>query len=430
MKAKDKKPGRIKSAILNWLGFGLESADHWREWYGRESSSGVVVTTDKAMTLSAVWACTRLLAQTISTLPIGVYKRQSDGSRIAAEKFPIARLISQRPSADTTAVTFWESIVVHAILHGNGFAEKKRIGNRIVALELLDSSRVTWRKLHSGQYEFQCTDDKGKVRVIPEADIFHVPGFTMHGRFGMSVIKYGAEAFGSALAANTAASSVFKNGLQSRVFFKMDRTVQPKQREEFRESMKEISGALNAGRSPLLESGMDVGTLGFSPDDAQLLETRVFSIEEVCRWFGVPPSMIGCTDKASSWASSSEQLNLWFLQYGLRPWLKRIEQAIWAQLMSPVDQLRYYAEFNVEGLLRADTQSRAAFYASALQNGWMCRNDVCRLENLPPIEGGDIYTVQSNLVPLDQLGAGSESNAVRAALLHWLKEPTNETQTS
>lgn len=429
MKTKDQKPGRIKSAILNWLGFGLDSADHWTQWYGRESSSGVVVTTDKALTLSAVWACTRLVSQTIATLPIGLYERKADGSRAPAD-VPAAQLIRLKPNTDTTAVAFWESIIVHAALHGNGFAEKKRLGGRLVSLELLDSSRLTWRKLDSGRYEFQYTDDNGKVRVIPEADIFHVPGFTMHGRFGMSVIKYGAEAFGSALAGNQAANSTFKNGLHPTTYFKIDRVVDKSQREQFRENVKALSGALNAGKTPLLEAGMEVGTVGINPDDAQLLESRVFSIEEVCRWFGVPPSMIGCTDKASSWASSSEQLNLWFLQYGLRPWLKRIEQAIWLQLLTPAEQLRYYAEFNVEGLLRADTQSRTNFYSTALQNGWMNRNEVRRLENLPVIDGGEIFTAQSNLLPLDQLGAGIDSPAAKAALLHWLKEPTNETEAS
>lgn len=427
MKTKDKKPGRIKGAVLNWLGFGLDSVGHWTQWYGRESSSGVVVTSDKALTLSAVWACTRLVSQTVATLPIGVYERLEDGSRVPADRLPVTGLIRHRPNSDTTAVTFWESILVHAALHGNGFAEKKRIAGRLVSLELLDSSRLVWRKLQSGAYEFQYTDDLGKVRLIPEGDVFHIPGFTMSGRFGMSVIKYGSEVFGSALAGNQAASSTFKNGLHPTTYFKMDRVVDKSQRDAFRENMKSISGALNAGKSPLLEAGMDVGTVGINPDDAQLLESRVFSIEEVCRWFGVPPSMIGSTDKASSWASSSEQLNLWFLQYGLRPWLKRIEQAIWSQLLTPAEQLRYYAEFNVEGLLRADTTSRTAFYSTALQNGWMSRNEVRRLENLPPVDGGDIYTAQSNLLPLDQLGAGSDSNAARSALLHWLKEPSNET---
>jgi len=426
MKTKTNKPGRIKSAVLNWLGFGLGDTEHWTQWYGRESATGVVVTSDKALTLSSVWACARLVSQTISTLPIGIYERQQDGSRVNAQ-IPASTIVRARPNADTTAVTFWESIVAHALLNGNGFAEKKRVGGRLVALELLESTRLTWRKLESGAYEFQYVDDKGRIRKLADTDVFHIPGFTMSGRFGMSVIKYGAEVFGSALAGNQAANATFKNGLHPTTYFKMDRVVDKEQRKDFRDNLKEISGALNAGKSPLLEAGMEVGTIGINPDDAQLLESRVFSIEEVCRWFGVPPSMIGSTDKASSWASSSEQLNLWFLQYGLRPWLKRIEQAIWAQLLSPVEQTRYYAEFSVEGLLRADTTARTSLYSTALQNGWMSRNEVRRLENLPPIEGGDIYTAQTNLLPLSQLGAGTESNAVRSALLHWLKEPTNET---
>lgn len=420
MKDKAKKPGRLKSAVIGWLGLG--DMGQWAAWHGRESHTGVTVTSEKALSLSAVWACTRLVSQTIATLPIGLYERKPDGSRKLADNLSIARLIHSKPSADMMAVTFWESIIGVALLNGNGFAEKKRIGGRIVALELLIIERLSWRLLESGAYRYTYTDDNGKQRTLEEDDVFHVPGFTLYGRFGMSVIKYGTEVMGSALAANQAASSTFKNGLMPTTYFKMEGTVKKEQRTEFRESMKEVSGALNAGKSPLLEGGMDVGMVGINPADAQLLESRVFSIEEVCRWFGVPPSMIGATDKASSWASSSESLNLWFLQYGLRPWLKRVEQAIWDQLLTPVEQTKYYAEFSVEGLLRADTAARTSFYSTALQNGWMSRNEVRILENLPPVNGGEIYTAQSNLLPLDKLGGGTESQTVRAALMHWLKE--------
>lgn len=420
MKDKAKKPGRLKSAIVGWLGLG--SMTQWADFHGRESKAGITVTSEKALTLASVWACTRLVSQTIATLPIGLYERNADGSRKLADSMAIARLIHSKPNADMTAVTFWESIIGAALLHGNGFGEKRRIGTRIVAIDLLITERLSWRRLESGAFLFTYTDDSGKKRDITEDNIFHIPGFTLHGRFGMSVIRYGTEVIGSALAANEAASSTFKNGLMPTTFFKMEHTVKREQRAEFKESMKEISGSLNAGKSPLLEGGMDVGQVGINPADAQLLESRVFSIEEVCRWFGVPPSMIGATDKASSWASSSESLNLWFLQYGLRPWLKRIEQAIWDQLLSPVEQMKYYAEFSVEGLLRADTAARTSFYSTALQNGWMSRNEVRILENLPPVNGGEIYTAQSNLLPLEKLGGGTESQAVRAALMHWLKE--------
>lgn len=425
MKTRATKPGRIKSALLNWLGFGLTDTEHWAQWFGRESAAGVTVTADKALTLSAVWSCTRLVAQTIATLPLGMYERQADGSRLAvsATQLPVTRLVQAKPNADMTAVMFWEAIIGNALLQGNGFAEKKRIGSRIVSLELLCSERLCWRRLPDGAYQFTYTDFDGKQRIIPEDDIFHVPGFTLSGRFGLSVVKYGAEVFGSALAGNNAANATMKNGLMPTVAFQIERVLTKEQRADFRTSVEAISGALNAGKSPVLEGGMTANMIGINPSDAQLLESRVFSIEEVCRWFGVPPSMIGATDKASSWASSSEQLNLWFLQYGLRPWLKRIEQAIWDGLLTPVEQQRFYAEFAVEGLLRADTAARTSFYSTALQNGWMSRNEVRRLENLPAVTGGEIYTAQSNLLPLDQLGStGTESQTVRAALMHWLKE--------
>ena len=151
-------------------------------------------------------------------------------------------------------------------------------------------------------------------------------------------------------------NSTFKNGLLPTTYFSLERVLRPEQREEFREGLQGLSGSLNAGKAPLLEGGMKAETIGINPVDAQLLESRNFSVEEVCRWFGVPPSMVGGGDKASSWASSSESLNLWFLQYGLRPILKRIEMAIWDQLITPAEQVQLYAEFSVEGLLRDKTR--------------------------------------------------------------------------
>jgi len=422
MKSKAQRPGRIKSAVLNWLGFGLGDGENWADWYGVTSSSGEVVSADKVLGLSAVWACTRLVSQTIATLPLGMYERKADGSRVEADSLSVARLIHTKPNADMTAVVFWEAFVANILLQGNGFAEKRRSGDRVVALELMPTDKVSWRRLQSGAYEYTYTTSTGKRRVLQEDDVFHVPGFTRDGRFGMSVIKYGAEVFGAGLAANSVANSTFKNGLMQAVFFKMEKTLKPDQRKEFRENLKEVSGALNAGKSPLLEGGMTAETLGINPRDAQLLESRAYSVEEICRWFGVPPVMVGASDKSSSWASSSEQINLWFLKYGLTPLLKRIEQSIYDRLLTPIEQRRYYAEFTVEGLLRGDTTARKEFYASALQNGYLNRTTVARLENFPDVPGGDVYTVQSNLIPLDKLGSGDQSQVVKAALRHWLGE--------
>lgn len=422
MNNKQRKPSRIKSAVQRWLGL---STDQWANHFGSNSDTGITVSAEKMMKLSTVWACTRLVSQTVATLPLNIYEQKPDGSRERVDS-DLADLLKKQPNADMTAVLFWESLIANALLSGNGFAKKYFIGERLVALEPLVTDRLTWGKNPDGVYWYRYINDDGTIDNITEPEIFHLPGYTVTGKFGLSVIKFGAEVFGSALASEKAANSTFKNGLMPVTGFKYDKIVKPEQRAQFRQSLKEVTGALNAGKSPLIEAGMEPVQIGINPRDAQLLESRNFSAEEICRWFGVPGRMVGVKDEASSWASSSEQINLWFLQYGLRPWLKRAEECIWSQLMSPAEKARSYAEFSVEGLLRADTTARKDFYSSALQNGWLNRNTVAKLENMPMIPGGDIYTVQSNLVPLDQLGQANQSETIKAALKHWLKEDSDE----
>lgn len=385
-------------------------------------AGGDPITADIAQTLSAVWRCTRLISETIAGLPLGVYQKQEDGARRLRDDLDISTILTQRPNDDQTAFNFLECIIAQAVLNGNGFGRKLMVEDRLVGVELLTAPRVSWR-LVGRSYEFRFTRLDGTTITIPESQIFHIPGVSMHGKFGMSTIEYGSRVFGGALAANQTALRTFRNGLHSSHFFKIDRVLTKAQRDEFEKNTKaRISGALNAGNAPLLEGGMDVGNFALAPDVMQLLQSRAFSVEEVCRWFGVPPSMIGAGDKASSWASSSESLNLWFLQYTLTPWLRRVEQAIRRDLFSDSERRRMYPEFQVEGLLRANTAGRSQLYASALQNGWMSRNEVRKLENLPPMDGGDQFTVQSNLVPIDQLGdeAGTPAAALEDSMKRFL----------
>jgi HK97 family phage portal protein len=186
--------------------------------------------------------------------------------------------------------------------------------------------------------------------------------------------------------------------------FKFPQLLKDNQREQAREAIAVISGALNSGKPAIFEAGMDSMRIGIDPKDAQLLESRAFGVEEICRWFRVPPFMVGHSEKSTSWGTGIEQQQIGFLQFTLRPWLTRIEQGINTMLLTPAEQGRYYAEFNVDALLRGDSAARREMYASATQNGWMSRNEVRAKENMPPIDGGDTYTVQSNLIPIDQLG--------------------------
>lgn len=403
-----KKPtGKIKAALLDWLGIpvGLTDGAFWSQTV--TNAAGQTVNEQTILKLTAVWACGRLISQTISTLPLGLFEKTITG-RAAAKNHSLYTIIHDRPNAHSTAAMFWESFILSMLFHGNGFAEKLKLGNRLVGLKFLNPNFLSITEDLNGNYLYAYTE-KGKRRVIAEENIFHVPHFTMGGRWGLSAIRYGASTFGSALAADTAANSTFEKGLAPTVAFKLDKVIQKEQREDFRKAMKSISGAINAGESPVLEGGMDAITIGINPKDAQLLESRVFSGEDVCRWFGLDPSMVGYGGKVSNWGTGLEQKNLSLLNYCLRPIMIKIEQGILKDLILPNEQPRLYAEFNIEGLLRGDSAARKEFYASALQNGWMNRNQVAAMENQPSLEGGDIYTVQSNLIPIDQLGKGVPS---------------------
>ncbi|HDW3275916.1 TPA: phage portal protein [Enterobacter asburiae] len=398
---KNKRPGRMKSALLNWLGvpISLTTGTFWEEWFGT-SSSGKVVTADKAIQLSAVWACVRLLSESISTLPLKIYVRQPDGSRKAATDHPAYSILCRRPNSEMTPSRFMLMVVASICLRGNAFIEKKFIANRLVSLVPLLPQNMVVKRLTTGALEYKYTEN-GNERVIPVKNIMHIRGFGLDGVCGMMPMKTGRDVIGSAMAVEESAAKIFEQGLQSSGFLTAEQALNEEQRERLREYMAKFTGSKNAGKIMVLEGGLKYQGVTMNPEDAQMLESRSFSIEEICRWFRVPPFMVGHTTKQSSWASSLEGMNLQFLTHTLRPLLVNIEQEIGRCLLDSDDEV--FAEFSVEGLLRADSAGRAAYYTSALQNGWMSRNDVRRLENMPPIEGGDIYTVQLNLTQLKNL---------------------------
>ncbi|HDR2475058.1 TPA: phage portal protein [Enterobacter soli] len=413
---KNKRPGRVKSALLNWLGvpISLTTGTFWEEWFGT-SSSGKVVTADKAIQLSAVWACVRLLSESISTLPLKIYVRQPDGSRKAATDHPAYSILCRRPNSEMTPSRFMLMVVASICLRGNAFIEKKFIANRLVSLVPLLPQNMVVKRLITGALEYKYTEN-GNERVIPVKNIMHIRGFGLDGVCGMMPMKTGRDVIGSAMSVEESAAKIFEQGLQSSGFLSSDNALNDEQRERLRSYMAAFTGSKNAGKIMVLEGGLKYQGVTMNPENAQMLESRAFSIEEICRWFRVPPFMVGHTTKQSSWASSLEGMNLQFLTHTLRPLLVNIEQEIGRCLLDSDDEV--FAEFSVEGLLRADSAGRAAYYTSALQNGWMSRNDVRRLENMPPIEGGDIYTVQLNLTQLKNLE--SSNPAVQALALREL----------
>ncbi|MFV5212704.1 phage portal protein [Azonexus caeni] len=425
MTTQTKQPGRIKAAILDWLGVpvGLTDPEFWRELSVSSSASGQSVTADSMLSLSAVWACARLISETIATLPLSMYERTASGKRIATQH-PLHVLLHDMPNADTTAAVHWEATVAAMLLRGNARAEKLMIGNRLVGLQFLNPSRLSITRGADGKSEYRYTESNGRQRIIPADRIWNIPGFSLDGKSGVSVIAYGANVFGAALSAEQAASGTFARGLMPTTWFKYPKTLKDNQRTEAREFIEtRLSGAINAGKPAILEAEMEVGTIGIDPADAQLLESRAFSVEEICRWFRVPPFMVGHSEKSTSWGTGIEQQMIGFLAFTLGPWLRRIEQSISKDLLSPVDRQRYYPKFAIEGLLRADSAGRAAFYSAMVNNGILTRDEVRELEDREPMGGNaSVLTVQTALAPLDTLGNSTADQQARAAISAWLAE--------
>lgn len=375
---------------------------------GDSTPSGTAVTAEKALKLSAVWACVRLRAETISTLPL--HLRDGDGN--IASDHPLYAILHDCPNADMSAVEFWQAMTVSQDLWGNAYARifHNSVGN-VIALEPMDSESMTVARLENGALQYRYCKG-GKTTKYDEAEILHFKGFSLDGLLGLSPIRYAADTLGGQMDANSSAAREFKNGLKAGGFLKTgERVLTEKQRADLKAGLFEFSQPENAGKMMVLEAGMDVAgsSVRINPADAQLLESRYFGIEEICRAFSTPPPLIGHTNKASSWASSMESINMGFLTYAVNPMLVRYEQTITRKLLKPAERSLYRPKFSVEGLLRADSAARAAFYNQMLQNGVMSRNEVRRLENLPPVDGGDVLTVQVNMTTLDKVGSNNEN---------------------
>jgi HK97 family phage portal protein len=391
-----------------WRVFGLPTdagdgfdynRDHWL-WL----ASGRVVSERAMLSLSTVWSCVRLLSQTLATLPLGMYRRQGDGDRVAANDHPLYAILHNQPNAEMTATDFWQVLGALLFLRGNAVSEIDRIGDRVVGLTPLPC--VTWQRQPSGRYLYTVTTN-GRSRQLDESQVWHIPAFTLDGRNGLSPIFYGANVFGSARAIDLASSNLFRGGMKASGFVTMPQNVwlTESQRNTFKGELNSFTTNQKAGKSFLLEGGADYHQLTMNPDDAQMLETRSFSVEEICRWFGVPPTLIGHGDKTSNWGTGLEQQNQSFLTYSLSPWLKKYESSIWTHLISPADKPTLFAEFAVEGLLRADSKARSEFYSAMTQNGIMTRDEARSKENLPQMGGNaEVLTVQAALLPLDAIG--------------------------
>lgn len=405
--------------------------DIWQRWFGKVPVTAgdrtaynvgpVFLDAPSAMSQTAVWACVTLICDIFSTLPINFFERKGD-ERLPAVDHPLYRVLRRQPNVEQTAAQFWSAFAASMLLRGVGNAEKLMSGGRVIGLDFLNPDWLQCRKVN-GVVEYWYTEN-GVRRRIPRDRLLRVVAFTLDGYTPCSAIKFGARAFAAGAAAEVAAMSTFERGLHKTTYFKYPTQLKREQRDDARRAIEEISGAVNSGRAVILEAGMEAGEIGISPEDAQLLESRAFSVEEQCSWFRVPPFMIGRASKGqTNWGTGLEQQFIGWSVTCISPLVRKVEQGIEKDCLRPDERERFFAEWALEGLMRGDSAARSAFYASALQNGYMNRKTAATKENLPVPPGGDLYTVQSNLIPLESLGkTPAPAVSARTALLEWLNE--------
>jgi HK97 family phage portal protein len=393
--------------IMPWRAGSTEHADNFvRNQVTVADVNDLLVGRGKnALGLSATWACVNLLAGTIASLPLMVY-RDVSGVRQVARDHPLYWLLHDSPNYDQTAVDFWELMAAGIELQGNAYAEISRRGDGfITSLVPIRPDTVKVRRLPTGSLEYRWSIE-GRETVRPDKQVLHIRGPLGDAVSGVSTLTACRPAFDAAMAADGAAETIFANGIRtSGIFSTADGvTLTKEQRQEFDEYLREkYIGARNQGRPLLLDRGMKFTAMDLTPEDAQMIETRGYGVEEICRIFGVPPHMVGHTANSTSWGTGLEQQTLGFVKFSLRRRLKRIEQALEKQLLAKVERdAGVTIEFNLEGLLRGDSQGRASFYQTMTQLGAMTINEVRALENLPPVEGGEVPRMQMQNVPIGQ----------------------------
>ncbi len=377
------------------------------------STAGKAVTERSAMQMTAVYSCVRILSEAIAGLPLHLYHNMEDGGKEKALDHPLYILLHDEPNPEMSSFVFRETLMTHLLLWGNAYAQIIRNGKgEIVALYPLMPNRMTVDRDGNGQlyYSYQMsssdapTMSSGTV-ILKPSDVLHIPGLGFDGLVGYSPIAMAKNAIGLAIATEEYGARFFANGATPGGILEYPGVI--KDPDKVRESWNRgFSGSQNAGKVAILEQGMKYTPITIAPDQAQFLETRKFQINEIARIFRVPPHMVGDLEKSSF--SNIEQQSLEFVKYTLDPWVIRWEQSIQRTLLTPDEKTSYFVKFNLEGLLRGDYQSRMSGYATARQNGWMSANDIRELENLdriPAEDGGDLYLVNGNMVPLEQAGA-------------------------
>jgi HK97 family phage portal protein len=395
-------------------------------WYnpttGLNGGGGMRVSPETALTLSAFWCAVTNKACDFASVPALFYERLERG-RERATDHRLYRVLRWQPNRFQTAFEYFEMLSAHLDLRGNFYAEiVEDRGGQIAELIPRHPDRVTPEMLPNGRRQYVWRQPHGEPRIIPQERMHHICGLSSDGLKGLSVIEYGARSLGIAMAADTFSGNFFQYGAAPAFYVKHPQTLGPKATRTLQQSISSyVSGLKNHHGVLVLEEGMDAGTLGIKPQEAQLLEARVFGIEEIARWTDMPLHRLKVNKAGAVSYASVEMFDIEYVMHTLRPRAVRVEQAIWRDLLSDREQLTHYPEFLLEALLRGDSAARAAFYKSGIESQWLTPNEVRERENLNPVPWGDkpVETKPSRAEgdPRDPKGRPRSDADVRARLI-------------
>jgi HK97 family phage portal protein len=382
-------------------------------FYMGGSSAGKNVNERSAMQMTAVYSCVRILAEAVAGLPLHLYRYKEDGGKERAIDNNLYHLLHDEPNKEMSSFIFRETLMTHLLLWGNAYAQIIRNGKgEVVALYPLMPNKMQVDRDENGELYYiytRCSDEAktmdGVTVYLTPRDVLHIPGLGFDGLVGYSPIAMAKNAIGLAIATEEYGAKFFANGAAPSGVLEHPGTIKDPSR--LRENWNStFGGSANSGKVAVLEEGMKYTPISISPEQAQFLETRKFQIDEIARIFRVPPHMVGDLEKSSF--SNIEQQSLEFVKYTLDPWVIRWEQSLSRALLNEDEKRKYFFKFNLEGLLRGDYESRMSGYAVARQNGWMSANDIRELENMdkiPAEDGGDLYLINGNMLPLNKAGA-------------------------
>lgn len=368
------------------------------------------MSPDIALQISTVYACARLLAGTVSSLPLMVFKEDSRGNRKVDRGSQLWTILHDQPNAVMTASDFWQAMILQWALRGNAYAQIMRdsVGDVISLWPLSSDQMRVFSDKETGRLVYQYVRDSQTYDLTPD-QVLHIKDIGT-GILGFSKLEFMGSSVQEAMATQKYTMQNAQNFGRPSGILTVDHILDRKKGQADAVSRALGSFKSESGKLIVLEADMKFQQVALTPEQSQLLESRKYGVEEICRWFGVPPVLIGASG-ATTWGSGIAEIVSGFHKFTLNPLLKSIEQALESRILRAEERGSVVIEFNLDAFFRGDLQSRYAAYATAVQNGFKTRNEVRALENDPPLEGGDTPTAQTNLAPLDKLGEVASSNA-------------------